>query len=330
MFTSKRKMRIVVATILSIFVGLIYLNLVGILFPNIPNVISFNNSYKYKEIILPETSNLESVKIAFFGDQSIEDSSKKVLELIKENNVDLIVLLGDFDYKDNPKKFRELYESVYSDSYPLLAVVGNHDVLKWKEYKEWMSEIEIDNLNCEGEYGEASVCNFGPVSIISSAIGTLPGEHETFLKNILPRVENSWKICAWHKNHHGYQIGGKNTEVPLDMYQLCADNNALVMTGHEHSYSRSYGIGDVTNFEVNDKVSPFDIKKSSIITVSGLGGHSVRDIHSDVKDIWASTYSEENNNAVAGALICEFAKTLADCEFINIRGEIIDQFKVTN
>lgn len=319
----KRKMRIVVATILFIFVVILYFNLIGVLFPGlIPK-----DRYKYESVEIPEVSELQEVKIAFFGDQGVSEDSKEVLNMIKEENVDLIMLLGDFDYEDNPKKFKEMYESVYRDDYPLLSVIGNHDILKWSEYKDWMSKINIDNLNCNGDYGVASVCNFGPVSFVISAIGTLPGEHTEFLEDVLPRVDNSWKICVWHKNHNGYQAGGKKTEVDLDTYQLCADNDAIIITGHEHSYSRTHGMSDIRNFVVGDNDSPYDMFENSLVVVSGLGGKSVRDTHDDLKDIWGSIYSNDQG-AVAGSLICTFRKQDADCEFINTDREVIDEFKM--
>jgi len=323
MISKKRKMRIFVATILIIFVVLIYLNLLGIIFPKI------NNKYEYKfsPIDIPESSSVEEVKIAFFGDQGVNSDSKKVLEIAKGEGVDLIMLLGDFDYEDNPKKFRKMYESVYGNNYPLLSVVGNHDVSKWGEYRDWMKDIEIDNLNCTGTYGEAAICNFGPVSFIISAIGTLPGEHKEFLEYSLPKVDNAWKICAWHKNSNSYQVGGKNTEVGNDMYQLCADNEAIIMTAHEHSYSRTHAISNLMDLEIGDSTSPYDLNNNSMVFVSGLGGKSSRDTHDDMEDIWASIYSEDEG-AVAGSLICSFRESVAKCKFININREVIDEFEM--
>jgi len=325
MANKKRKIRIVIGIILFIFVGLIYLNIVGVLFPNlIPK-----EDYKFRPINISKVSNIPEVKIAFFGDQGINSNSRDVIELVKEENVDLIMLLGDFDYENNPNKFRDMYESIYGDKPPLLAVVGNHDVSEWVNYKSWMKDLKVDNLNCEGEYGEAFVCNYGPVSFIISAIGTLPGEHMKFLEDVLPKVDNSWKICAWHKNYKGYQVGGKKTEVDLGAYELCGDNGAIIMTGHEHTYSRTHGLNDVTNFVVGDSVSPYDISNNSMIFVSGLGGRGVRDTHDDIKDIWGSIYSEQQG-AKAGALICTFKNTTADCEFVNTDREVVDKFKLLN
>jgi len=327
MISNKIKIRVYIATIIFVIVSFVYLITSGIIFPG---YFSFTKVYEYTDINMPDVSNLEEVRIAFFGDQGINDNSKEVLELVKEKDVDLIVLLGDFDYVDSPEKFKEMYEEVYGeDNYPLLSVVGNHDVFKWSEYKRWMSGIDVDNLNCEGEYGEAMVCNYGPVSIILSAIGTLPGDHVEFLENTLPRLNNSWNICAWHKNNQDYQIGGKETEVDMKIYSLCSENNALIVSAHEHSYSRTHGLSDIDNFIVGDDVSPYNINDSSIIVVSGLGGKSARKMNTDTKDIWSSTYSKEDG-AVAGALICDFIQTEFDCEFINIERDVIDEFKLVN
>jgi hypothetical protein len=101
------------------------------------------------------------------------------------------------------------------------------------------------------------------------------------------------------------------------------------MTGHEHSYSRSHGLGDVTNFIVNDIESPYNTEESSMVVVSGLGGKTARNTHGDIRDIWGSIYAEEQG-AVAGALICTFREADADCEFINTDREVIDEFRLVN
>lgn len=40
-----------------------------------------------------------------------------------------------------------------------------------------------------------------------------------------------WKVCNWHKNQRGYQIGDKFNEVGYEVYDTCRRHGAIVSTG---------------------------------------------------------------------------------------------------
>ena len=72
-------------------------------------------------------TDVHEVKIALFGDQGAGATARQVLELVKRENADLVLHLGDFDYRDSPK--------VFERNFRYLAVIGNHDIEAWRGYQ---------------------------------------------------------------------------------------------------------------------------------------------------------------------------------------------------
>lgn len=80
--------------------------------------------------ILAQQSN-EKVKIAYVGDQEIKSEAYAVLRTLREEGVQLVVLVGDFDYRDDPEAFVSmLNQELTQFNIPYIAAVGNHDLKK--------------------------------------------------------------------------------------------------------------------------------------------------------------------------------------------------------
>ncbi len=131
------------------------------------------------------------------------------------------------------------------------------------------------------------------------------------------------------------QVGGKNDETGWGVYEECRKEGAMIATGHEHSYSRTFLMD---SFEQQIVATTSDIllleKGKSFAFVSGIGGHSVR--QQKLKgDWWASIYTLDQE-ARAGALFCTFdtpskqvevgEKKKANCYFKDIAGKVVDRF----
>jgi hypothetical protein len=103
------------------------------------------------------------VKIVFVGDQGLGKDPTRVLKRIEKWGAELIVQLGDFDYEDNPQAFMKMYDDAIGKQPPMVAVVGNHDVLKWywpNGYRDRLVERlkYWHGAECSGEYGVNMVC----------------------------------------------------------------------------------------------------------------------------------------------------------------------------
>ena len=121
------------------------------------------------------------------------------------------------------------------------------------------------------------------------------------------------------------QAGGKTDEVGWTAYETCRQNGAIIATGHEHSYSRTHLLSDMSSKTVASRSSTMTITEGRTIAfVSGLGGIGIRDQERS-GNWWASIYTS-TQGARYGALFGTFYEDRAEFYFKNINGQIIDRF----
>lgn len=239
--------------------------------------------------ILAQQTN-ERVKIAYVGDQEIKGEAYAVLRTLREEGVQLVVLVGDFDYRDDPAAFVSmLNQELTQYNIPYIAAVGNHDLKKWSDYSRKMQEqlARFPEVKCTGEFGVQAVCTFKGVAILISGIGTYGNGHttqtymEALRQQLTAEKDTVWKVCAWHKNHSTMQVGKRDDEVPLAAYDLCREQGAMIVTAHEHTYNRTRTLKNMNPAQVDPEFP--DAKNlmlkpgSAFVVVSGLGGHSARE-----------------------------------------------------
>ncbi len=281
----------------------------------------------------PAAEEVKPMKIAFVGDVGIKDTSYATMKLIKNENADLLLVLGDYDYQHDPQGWEKMLDDTLGANFPILGVVGNHDVKNWPDYqKQWESRLSahMPQVECSGDYGVKGTCTVNGILFVMSGIGTLGDDNGDRIKSALNSGNHIWKICAWHKNQSAMQVGDKEDAVGWPAYEQCREAGAIVATGHDHSYARSYLMG---SFEKQDVVNHDDLLElspgQSFIFVSGLGGES-REKQYLAQSWWAKIYSKETGDAKNGALFCDFNVNnnprQASCYFKNVNDEIIDQF----
>lgn len=242
----------------------------------------------------------------------------------------MVLHQGDFDYLDDPEKWDGQINEILGEDFPYFASVGNHDVKKWSGYQQKLIQRleRIDDENCTGDIGVNAACTYQGIFFVLSGIGTLGSHHVSYLKTELSKSNAPWEICSWHKNQALMQLGGKSDEVGWVAYDTCRQEGAIIVTAHEHSYSRTYLMSSFANQEVASTSSTLEIQKGKTLTiVSGLGGQSMRAQKDELAahPWWASVYTAEQN-AHYGALFCKFKTTKASCYFKDIKGNIPDQF----
>ncbi len=266
------------------------------------------------------------VKIAFLGDQEMRAESHAVLQAIREEGVQLVVIVGDFDYHDDPAGYTAmLAQELTQYNIPYIATIGNHDLTKWPEYSKKFQEqlARFPEVKCEGEFGIESVCTYKGAAIILSGIGTYSNGHTnqtymTALQNrLVAQKDTVWKMCVWHKNHSTMQLGEKKDEVPISAYDLCREQGALIITAHEHTYHRTRTLKSMANQQVDpefpDAQNVMVRPGSSFVTVTGLGGSSIRHqarclpatFPYGCNNVWGSVLTT-NQKATYGAFIIEF------------------------
>jgi predicted phosphodiesterase len=302
--------------------------------------------------------------VAFIGDQGNNEDSDAVLGLIRAEGAAATVHNGDFDYEDNPDAWVERIDRILGANYPYFAIVGNHDAPAWTGSGGYAEKIRqrhsrVAEMSCEGEVGVRAQCNFRGLHIIQSCVGVNElraecqadrAEQVDFIDEALKSSNAIWSICAWHKNQHDMQVGGKSNEVGWMAYQACMRGGGIVITGHEHSYSRTLSLTDIGNEENgHGKGGAFDIMNlglgSTFVVVSGLAGRGIRNYipssHDDdtwwssyfAADAWLKNGQEQPPSPAFGALFIEFNiggdPRRARGYFKTTAGRIIDEFIIS-
>jgi 2',3'-cyclic-nucleotide 2'-phosphodiesterase (5'-nucleotidase family) len=94
-----------------------------------------------------------SIKVAFIGDQGLNSESKKVLQLIKAEQAEIVLDQGDFDYANNPEAWQQQINDILGPAFPYFSTLGNHEEEKITEYVRKISERNkrIPELTCTGK-----------------------------------------------------------------------------------------------------------------------------------------------------------------------------------
>ena len=287
---------------------------------------------------------VQSLKVAFIGDQGNTWATRAVLRMIKAQGADMVLHQGDFDYQDDPRGWDSRISKILGANFPYFASVGNHDLPRWRGRNGYQAMLKarlsrIPAARCSGDLGVMSACRYKGLFFILSGIGTLPAKtpddpsHVKYLSEQLAKTDATWRICSWHKNQRKMQTGNKTDETGWQSYEVCRKGGAIIATGHEHAYSRTHLMVDFRNQQITSFSSTLVIKEGmSFAFVSGLGGHSLRR-QKRKAEWWASTYTKDND-ADHGALFCTFNAggdpRMAECYFRDIRGRVADRFKILN
>ncbi|WP_146156256.1 metallophosphoesterase [Enhygromyxa salina] len=306
------------------------------------------------------TPTKENLRVAFIGDQGLGGDAVDVLDLIKDENAEFLVIAGDFDYDDDPSAWDEQTVDSLGEDYPVFAVAGNHDEDKFDGASGYQSKIVTrmqnaidDGATCTGEPGANSSCTYKGLFMAMSGVDVIDGKSESadYLRGQLAANDAIWSVCVWHKNMNDMQAGGKSDDTGWGVYQACQDEAGIIITGHEHSYSRTLTLTDLGNEDAgHGATGTADLmvvgQGSTYVSVVGLGGRNIRDYEADKHDDdtwWASIYTSnlylKNGEPVddweteSGALFIDFNvdgnPNKAHAYFKNIKGEVIDEYDIT-
>lgn len=277
----------------------------------------------------------EALKIAFIGDTGTGSNFQNVLNLIESEGAALTVVAGDTSYSSSrDDNWDAMVRSTLGSSDPAIVAAGNHDYGD-SNFSDVVAYGESrlnnqSNVQCSGTYAEQMTCQIDNVYIVLSNIGSggSRSSNESYISNALNNAPaGAWRICAWHKNQRNMQVGGKGDEVGWTAYETCRQNGAIISTGHEHSYSRTHLLSDMSSQSIASTSSTMTVSEGETIAfVSGLGGIGIRDQERS-GDWWASIYTS-TQGATYGAMFATFYEDRAEFYFKNINGQIIDQFTV--
>lgn len=279
--------------------------------------------------VLAPTANF---KVAFLGDQGLGSKSEAVLNLVKTEGANLLMIPGDFDYKDDPDAWDSMLQKTVGDL-PTLAAMGNHDEDAWDGYNAKLQArlTKMPKAKCEGEIGVKQKCVYEGIVFAITAMGMRGDGHAQFIDETFTKTPALFKVCVWHYNQTTMQVGDKDDQAGWDGYETCRKHGAMIITAHEHSYSRTHLMSGMQTPTVASTGSNLVLEPGkSYVTVTGLGGKSIRgQARSD--QWWAKIYTSDQN-AKSGALFCTFHvdgnPRKAKCSFKNTAGEVVDDYTV--
>ncbi|MCH7698465.1 MAG: metallophosphoesterase [Chloroflexi bacterium] len=294
-------------------------------------------------------------KVAFIGDLGIGANAEAVLQLILDEGADMVLHQGDLGYgnETDPQTaidWDAMVTGVLGADFPYFASIGNHDLGNWSTYQQLLLDrlALVSGASCTGNYGVAAACTYQGLFFILSGIGTDPlgpdnAAHLSYIASELAADDSLWRICSWHKIQTAMQVGLKPNEVGWGAYENCRQEGAIIATGHEHSYSRTRTLGNMST-QAGSPLWPDGNTLhvgggETFAFVSGLAGKSIRNQDRCLPATppygcngeWAAIYTS-NQGANYGALFIEFHvdgdPRKASGYFKDIDDNIIDSFTV--
>ena len=314
----------------------------------------------------PRTGTSKPTRIWVIGDSGTASSRARAvrnayLPFIRTRHTDLWLMLGDNAYPDGTDS---QYQAAVFDMYPtvlrntvLWPTLGNHDVHSADSSSQSGPYYDIFTLPKSGEAGglasgtEAYYSfNYGNIHFVcldSTGSNRSPsGAMLTWLKADLAATKQDWIIAYWH--HPPYSKGSHDSDTDIQLRQmrqyalpiLESYGVDLVLSGHSHSYERSYlldghyGTSDtLTSLMILDsgdgredgngayeKPLGFAPHRGAVYTVAGNSG--------------ATEIGPLNHPAmylsldVLGSLVLDIDGNRLDAQFLNSTGVIQDHFTI--
>ncbi len=303
------------------------------------------------------------LKVAFLGDQGIGFPSRAVLQLVISEGADFVMLLGDFDYDDDPDAWEQMLDEELGVDYPWFALVGNHDTEAWdmsptggEGYKAKIEKklARMGTLDCDGDPGVKHACRHRGLHFVMSGIGLLGTDHEAYIRDQMGGSNHLWRICTWHLNQQDMQAGSKNDAVGWQAFQECQTAGAFVASGHEHSWSRTMTLEDIGNAANGHGAigmpNLLELEPGrTFVMVNGAGGNGLRVYEASLHDDdswWGNIYTRDyelrdgvgemafNLLDPGGVAFIEFGvdgdPRRARGYYKTMMGRVVDEFEITN
>ncbi|HEY3496785.1 MAG TPA: metallophosphoesterase, partial [Polyangiaceae bacterium] len=262
------------------------------------------------------TAGYPNLVVAFIGDQGRNEDAIAVVDLIRDEGAQAVVHNGDLDYADTPSIFLDLINTRLGSSFPYFAVLGNHEEAAHGTYATALADrangIPEMRDNCSGTQGYETSCNFRGVRIVQSCVGlggivqamcgkdaTRPIDH---IRSSLQNDDSIWSVCNWHKVQSQMTVGDNPDEAGWQAYRACMEEGAIIITAHNHTYSRSYTLTDIDNTNVAANKGKIGTAQAmqvgpgrTFVLVTGIGGRGLYAAKGGAgpEAWWASYFTDE-------------------------------------
>jgi predicted phosphodiesterase len=258
-----------------------------------------------------------NLKVAFIGDTAAGTDFKRVLDLIKAEGADLVMVQGDLTYGNSASDWFRAIDGALQPTagasgprIPYFVSKGNHDS-DWgtigSGLKSRLAQWNIVPTNNDPTKKNYALAYKGLEIVMVSDKETSNPTRDKYVEQQLAEDNHIWKICSWHKNQRMSNVGPKSDEMGWAIYETCRRRGAIVAQGHSHTYSRSKTLTAAATQTIDAECNnPFDLcigPGRDFFFDSSLGGNDIRGLNSSVasKPHFASAFSGDY-----GALFIEF------------------------
>ena len=252
------------------------------------------------------TAPAAPVRIAVTADTGMDTPTWAVMDAVGRSDARWVAILGDLAY-------RPAMESQYCDyvkariGQPVALVPGNHEAQDGDGAFSRYAACLPDRVGVTGSYATGQwYLDDGPLRWISISPGiTLPTGTRTYargtperdwLKDRIDEAKNAgrWVVVGMHMPCLTVGAHGCSSD-PTITDMLLGKSVDLILSGHDHNYSRSHQIsGTAAAPVVVDRDGTFAAGAGSVLVTVGAGGHNARTVASPLP-AWAATASGTNS-----------------------------------
>jgi hypothetical protein len=322
------------------------------------------NDANHYFVVFPPIGQDRSARIWVLGDAGTQTSSQIAVRdayygFTGTRHTELWLMLGDNAY--NVGSDTE-YQGAVFNMYPtmlrksvLFSTLGNHETAQATNYVDTYPYFSIFTLPTAGEGGGVPSgtehfysFDYGTIHFICldsmTADRATNGIMANWLRTDLGNTLATWLVAFWH--HPPYSKGSHNSDTENELIQMRQNFNPiledggvdLVLSGHSHSYERSFLIdrhyGLSSTFNNTNKIDGGSGRDATpYLKPSGLVAHKGA-VYSVAGSSGQTSGGSLNHPAmfislnVLGSVVLDFATNRLDLSFVNSSGAVQDYFTI--
>lgn len=175
--------------------------------------------------------------------------------LKKDSNISFIVSAGDqiqssnkknpsMEYNQNEIEYAGYLSPTALKSIPVATTIGNHDAISGN-YSYHFNTANSSDLGSTMAGGDYYYTYGNTLFIMLNTNNTNIAEHKEFIDKVVKENKDAkWKVVTLHQDIYGSGEHSNEPEITSLRYSLIpileSNDIDVVLTGHDHTYSRSY------------------------------------------------------------------------------------------
>lgn len=215
--------------------------------------------------------------------------------LKKDSNISFIVSAGDqiqsrdkknpsMDYNQNEIEYAGYLSPTALKSIPVATTIGNHDA-ESKNYSYHFNTANSSDLGSTMAGGDYYYTYGNTLFIMLNTNSNNIAEHKEFVDKVVKENKNAkWKVVTLHQDVYGSGEHSNQTEIQNlrnSLVPIFESNDIdVVLTGHDHIYSRSYLLknGSLENIESKNCTTVTNPKGILYMTADSASGSKYYDL----------------------------------------------------